>query len=142
MAPAITVPFGMVVGVGTAVAIWVLYRETRFGFEVRVISDSPAAAQYGGMNTTRKIVVVMVLAGGLAGLGGASQVGDFSHLLDPYGLPQSVYGYTGIVVAALSANSPLGVVLSAFLLGGLSNAGIQLARTRLPAGSSSASCKA
>ena len=132
--PAITVPFGMVVGAGTAVVVWVLYRETRFGFEVRVISDSPAAAQYGGMNTTRKIVVVMVLAGGLAGLGGASQVGDFSHLLDPYGLPQSVYGYTGIVVAALSANSPLGVVLAAFLLGGLSNAGFSLRGLDFPLG--------
>lgn len=132
--PAITVPFGMVLGVATAVVVWVLYRETRFGFEVRVISDSPAAARYGGMDTGRKIVVVMLLAGGLAGLGGASQVGDFSHLLDPYGLPQSVYGYTGIVVAALSANGPLGVILSAFLLGGLSNAGFSLRGLDFPLG--------
>ena len=132
--PPITVPFGMVVGVAAALVVWVLYRETRFGFEVRIISDSPAAARYGGMNTTRKIVVVMLLAGGLAGLGGASQVGDFSHLLDPYGLPQSVYGYTGIVVAALSANGPLGVVVAAFLLGGLSNAGFSLRGLDFPLG--------
>ena len=132
--PAIIVPFGMVLGVGTAVVIWVLYRKTKFGFEVRVISDSPAAAHYGGMNTTRKVVVVMLLSGGLAGLGGASQVGDFSHLLDPYGMPQSVYGYTGIVVAALSANSPLAVVLAAFLLGGLSNAGFSLRGLDFPLG--------
>lgn len=132
--PTIIVPFGMVVGVATALVVWVLYRETRFGFEVRIISDSPAAARYGGMNTTRKIVVVMLLAGGLAGLGGASQVGDFSHLLDPYGLPQSVYGYTGIVVAALSANSPLGVLVAAFLLGGLSNAGFSLRGLDFPLG--------
>ncbi len=132
--PAITVPFGMVLGVATAIVVWVLYRETKFGFEVRVISDSPAAARYGGMDTGRKIVVVMLLAGGLAGLGGASQVGDFSHLLDPYGLPQSVYGYTGIVVAALSANGPLGVILSAFLLGGLSNAGFSLRGLDFPLG--------
>ncbi|MDE0169869.1 MAG: ABC transporter permease [bacterium] len=132
--PAITVPFGIVLGVATAIVVWVLYRETRFGFEVRVISDSPAAAHYGGMDTGRKIVVVMLLAGGLAGLGGASQVGDFSHLLDPYGLPQSVYGYTGIVVAALSANGPLGVILAAFLLGGLSNAGFSLRGLDFPLG--------
>ena len=132
--PGIVVPFGLVVGVATALVVWVLYRETRFGFEVRVISDSPAAAYYGGMNTGRKIVVVMLLAGALAGLGGASQVGDFSHLLDPYGLPQSVYGYTGIVVAALSANGPLGVVVAAFLLGGLSNAGFSLRGLDFPLG--------
>ncbi len=128
------VPLGMVLGVGGAIAVWVLYRETGFGFEVRVISDSPAAARYSGMNTGRKIVVVMMLSGALAGLGGASQVGDFAHLLDPYGLPQSVYGYTGIVVAALAANNPLGVVLSAFLLGGLTNAGFSLRGLDFPLG--------
>ena len=128
------VPLGMVLGVGGAIAVWVLYRETGFGFEVRVISDSPAAARYSGMNTGRKIVVVMMLSGALAGLGGASQVGDFAHLLDPYGLPQSLYGYTGIVVAALAANNPLGVVLSAFLLGGLTNAGFSLRGLDFPLG--------
>ena len=130
----IVVPFGMVLGVASAVVVWVLYRETRFGFEVRVISDSPAAARYGGMNTTRKIVVVMLFSGALAGLGGASQVGDFAHLLDPYGLPQSAYGYTGIVVAALSGNNPLTVVLAAFLLGGLTNAGFSLRGLDFPLG--------
>ncbi len=130
----IIVPLGLILGVAAALVIWVLYRETRFGLEVRVISDSPAAAHYSGMNTKRKIVTVMVLSGGLAGLGGASQVGDFAHLLDPYGLPQSVYGYTGIVVAALAASNAFGAVLAAVLLGGLTNAGFSLRGLDFPLG--------
>jgi ABC-type uncharacterized transport system permease subunit len=134
LGPTIVVPFGMVLGLISAVLIWVLYWEMRFGFQVRVISDSVAAARYGGMSPKRKIVAVMLLSGGLAGLGGASQVGDFAHLLDPYGLPQSSYGYTGIVVAALACNNPFGAVLAAFLLGGLTNAGFSLRGLDFPLG--------
>ena len=54
----------------------------------------------------RKILAVLAISGAIAGLGGASQVGDFSHALDgdPNGLQKLGYGYTGIVVAALARN--------------------------------------
>ena len=69
-----------------AALVWVLYSRTRFGFEVKVIGDSPRAASYAGMRTRRKILAVMALSGAIAGIGGASQDGDFRHLLDPRGL--------------------------------------------------------
>ncbi len=98
---------------------WVLYARTRFGFEAQVIGDSPRAARYAGMRTRRKILAVMASPGAIAGIGGASQMGDFRHLLDARGLQQAGYGYTGIVVAALARYNPFAVVLVAFLLGGL-----------------------
>ncbi len=42
-----------------------------------MLGDSPRAARYAGMRTRRKILAVMAISGGIAGLGGASQVGDF-----------------------------------------------------------------
>jgi general nucleoside transport system permease protein len=128
------VPLGFVVAVGLSVAVWVLYARTRFGFEVQVIGDSPRAGRYAGMRTRRKILAVMCLSGALAGLGGASQDGDFRHQLDPRGLQQANYGYTGIVIAALARYNPLAVVLVAFLLGGLRNAGFTLQGADFPAG--------
>ena len=127
-------PFGLWVGISAATGLWVLYRRTRFGFEVRVIGDSAPAARYAGMRTRRKIVAVMALSGGLAGLGGASDVGDFRHVLDPKGLGQSGYGYTGIVVAALARLNPFAVVVVAIVMGGLANAGRALQGPDLPAG--------
>jgi simple sugar transport system permease protein len=132
----VVVPFGFVLGVVAAILLWVLYSRTRFGFEVQVMSDSPRAARYSGMRTRRKILAVMALSGGLAGLGGASQVGDFLHTLDadPKGVRAYGYGYTGIVVAALARYNPFAVVLIAFLLGGLQNAGAALQGTDFPSG--------
>ncbi|HSP74145.1 MAG TPA: ABC transporter permease [Gaiellaceae bacterium] len=128
------VPFGFVLAVILAVLLWVLYTRTRFGFEVKVIGDSWRAARYAGMRTGRKIVAVMMLSGAIAGIGGASQDGDFRHLLDPKGLTAAGYGYTGIVVAALGRYNPFAVVLVAFLIGGLQNAGYALQGADFPAG--------
>jgi simple sugar transport system permease protein len=130
----ITLPFGFLLGAAAAALLWVLYRSTRFGFEVRVIGDSPAAAHYAGISIRRKIVAVMALSGALAGLGGASEIGDFQHVLDPRGLQQAAFGYTGIVIAALARFNPLAVVLVAVLLGGLTNAGFSLQGRDFPAG--------
>jgi simple sugar transport system permease protein len=128
------VPLGFVLAFVAAALLWVLYARTRFGFEVKVIGDSWRAARYAGMRTSRKIVAVMCLSGAIAGIGGASQNGDFRHLLDPRGLTGANYGYTGIVVAALARYNPFAVVLVAFLLGGLQNAGYTLQGADFPAG--------
>ncbi len=130
----VVVPLGFVLAVALALALSGLYRRTRFGFEVQVIGDSPRAARYAGMRTRRTILAVMGISGALAGLGGASQVGDFSHQLDPKGLQQSSFGYTGIVVAALGRYNPLAVVVVGFLIGGLQNAGYTLQGADFPSG--------
>jgi general nucleoside transport system permease protein len=101
---------------------------------VKVIGDSARAGRYAGMRTRRKILAVMCLSGAIAGLGGASQDGDFRHQLDPRGLTQANYGYTGIVVAALARYNPFAVLLIAFLLGGLQNAGFTLQGADFPNG--------
>lgn len=128
--------FGFFLGLGIAAALFVLFRFTRFGFEMNVIGDSPRAARYSGMRTRRKILAVMAISGAVAGLGGASQVGDVSHELDasPQGLQSANYGYTGIVVAALGRYNPFAVCLVAVLIGGLQNAGTFLAGVDFPSG--------
>ena len=130
----LVVPFGFLLAVGIAVGLYVLFRLTRFGFEMNVIGDSTRAARYAGMRTRRNILLVMGLSGLLAGIGGASQDGDFRHLLDPRGLAQPGYGYTGIVVAALARYNPFAVLLVAILIGGLSNAGYALQGADFPSG--------
>jgi general nucleoside transport system permease protein len=130
----VVLPVGFLIGLAAAAVLWVLYARTRFGFEVSVIADSPRAARYAGMRTRRKILAVMAASGALAGLGGASQIGDFTHTLDPTGLQGAAFGYTGIVVAALARYNPFAVCAVAVLLGGLQNAGFTLQGVDFPSG--------
>jgi simple sugar transport system permease protein len=132
----IMLPLGAGLAVLVALVLWVLYSRTRFGFEVQVLGDSARAARYAGMRTRRKILAVMAISGAIAGLGGASQDGDFRHTLDadPNGLQRQAYGYAGIVVAALGRYNPFAVVVVAFLIGGLQNAGNTLQGAEFPSG--------
>jgi simple sugar transport system permease protein len=128
------VPLGFGIAIALAVVIWVLYRRTRFGFELQVIGDSQRSARFAGMRLRRKILAVMCISGAIAGLGGASFEGDFAYQIDPTGLQTSFYGYTGIVVAALARYNPLAVVPVGFFLGGLLNAGFTLQGADFPSG--------
>jgi simple sugar transport system permease protein len=132
----ILLPLGAGIALLAATVLWILYSRTRFGFETQVLGDSPRAARYAGMRTRRKILAVMAISGALAGLGGASQDGDFRHTLDadPNGMQKAYYGYSGIVVAALGRYNPFAVVLVAFLIGGLQNAGNTLQGADFPSG--------
>ena len=132
----VVVPLGFLIGLAVAVALWFLYSRMRFGFEVSVIADSPRAARYAGMRTRRKILAVMGISGAIAGLGGASQIGEFAHTLDgsPQGMQAAAFGYTGIVVAALARYNPIAVCVVAVLIGGLQNAGAFLQGPDFPSG--------
>jgi ABC-type uncharacterized transport system permease subunit len=130
----LTVPLGLLLGIGVAIVLALLRSRTRLGFEMQVLGDSPRAARYAGIRTRWVLVVVFCISGACAGLAGASQVGDFQHVLDPRGLQQSGFGYAGIVVAALARYNPIGVVIVAVLLGGLQNAGYALQGADFPSG--------
>ncbi len=130
----IIVPFGFVLGMVIAGWLYVLQRKTRFGFEMRVVGGAPTTARYAGMKPTRIVVAVAALSGALAGIGGAADIGNFRHVLDPKGLQQSGFGYAGIVVAALARLNPVAVVFVAVLLGGITNAGYALRGPDFPAG--------
>jgi simple sugar transport system permease protein len=130
----ILVPLGFGLAIAVAVALWVAYSRTRFGYELQVIGDSQRTARFAGMRLRRKILAVMCISGAVAGIGGASFEGDFAYQIDPTGLQSSFYGYTGIVVAALARYNLLAVVPVAFFIGGLQNAGFTLQGADFPAG--------
>ena len=130
----INLPIAFLIAILAGSAVWVLYKRTRFGFEVGVLADSPKAARYAGIRTTSTIVIVMALSGALAGLGGAADVGNFRGLLDAKGIQMAGYGYTGIVVAALARRNPLVTVVVAIFIGGLTKAGYALQGPDFPSG--------
>ena len=122
---------GIIVAGVAAVLVWWVIRGTRWGFELRVIGDSPGAARYAGINVGLKIIGVMAVSGALAGLAGAIEVGGVTRALDPGSLSTGL-GFTGIVVAAVARLNPLGIVPTAILLAGLLNSGSSLQQLGIP----------
>ncbi len=118
------VHLGLLFGLVAAVALWVVLRRTRWGYEIAVAGESERVARYAGMPTRRNILLVLGLSGALAGLAGMSEVAGVAHQLQPNLSPG--YGYTAIIVAWLGRLNPAGIVLVAVLLAGLLVGGDQL----------------
>jgi general nucleoside transport system permease protein len=98
-------------------AAWML-RTSTFGFELRAVGANPDAARTAGMSVARTTIVVMALAGALAGLGGSSVVlGAQANALT--GSVVGNIGFDGILVALLGRVKPWGVVLASLLFGAL-----------------------
>ena len=96
------------------VVYWFLFKTT-LGFEIRSVGANPDAAKYAGMNIIRNFVLVMALAGGLAGLAGTAQVLGVDHWVGQ-GFSAG-YGFDAIALALLGKSHPFGVVLAALLFG-------------------------
>jgi simple sugar transport system permease protein len=126
------VHLGLAFGLVAALALWVVLRRTRWGYEIGVTGENPRAARYAGMPTKRTIVMVMALSGALAGLAGMSEIAGIGHQLQRNFSPG--YGYTAIIVAWLGRLHPVGIIFVAFLLAALLVGGDQIQMTMgLPA---------
>jgi ABC-type uncharacterized transport system permease subunit len=108
---------GFIVALAVAwVVYWVLYKST-VGFEFRAVGANPHAAKYGGIGVATAIVLVMALAGGLAGLGGANETLGVLGRATP-GFTAQI-GFDAIALALLGRSHPGGVVLASILFGAL-----------------------
>lgn len=113
---------GFAIAVVLAVVLWLLLRNTTFGFRLRTIGDSHRAATYAGIGVPAATIAVMSISGALAGVAGAIEVSGVTDRLDPKALAIEL-GYTGIVIAAVARLHPLGVVPVAALLAAITTAG-------------------
>ncbi|MCC7511406.1 MAG: ABC transporter permease [Anaerolineae bacterium CFX3] len=127
----LTTHFGLVLGIVAAVIIWFVIYRSRWGYEIRLIGDNPQAAQYAGINITRNTILVMMLSGALAGLGGMSEVTGVIHRLQTTPIAAG-YGFTGIIVAWLSKLNPIAAIFVSILFGALLLAGREIQPSGVP----------
>jgi len=104
-----------------------LLERTTIGYEIRAIGLNPAAAETGGINIKRRIILALIISGALAGLGGAGEVlGVHRRFIDGF---SPGYGWDGLAVALIGGLNPLGAILAAILFGALRSGGMVMNRT-------------
>jgi simple sugar transport system permease protein len=107
-----------------AIVVWFLIRRTRLGFEARAVGSSPGSAKAGGVSIGGTQLRLFLISGALAGLVGMQQIlADRGHLPQNYIV---ALGFTGIAVAFLGQNNPIGIIFAAILWGVLSRGEVAL----------------
>jgi ABC-type uncharacterized transport system permease subunit len=112
---------GLIYGLVCLVLYWLLMTRTRWGLDMRAIGGNPEAARQLGLPVFRYILVVMFIAGGVAGLAGMVEVSAIQGRLVSELSPG--YGFVGFLVAWLAGTSASGIVLMAFLFAFISSVG-------------------
>ena len=92
-----------------------------FGYEMRIAGGSTLTAVYAGISAKQKAFVAMLIGGGFAGLAGAIELLSQTHRVST-GISQG-FGYTAIIVAAITGMRPLGIFLVGSLFGALAIGG-------------------
>jgi len=118
----IPVNLAFVLALVCCVLVYFFLWRTKWGFELRSTGSNATAAEYGGISVRKQIVIAMTISGMLAGMVGINEVMGYRHRY--YDGFSDNYGFTGIAVALLGRNHPIGVLISAFLFAILQRGGI------------------
>jgi simple sugar transport system permease protein len=108
---------GFLLAIACAVAVWFIQRKSVLGYEMRAIGENAKAATFAGIPVNKVLLKTAMISGGLAALGGFSEVAGLKGNLT-LELSQGI-GYTGIIVAILAMLHPIGVVFAAIIVAGI-----------------------
>lgn len=103
---------------------YILVWKTRLGYNIRAVGKNQEAAKYAGINVPRVIIITLAISGGFAGLLATNEILGVNHraVLNF----TAGYGFTGIAVALMGRNHPIGIFLAALLFGALFQGGAEL----------------
>ena len=109
-----------------AVAQYLFLWKSAGGFELRAVGGNPSASLSAGIPASRLMILTMMLSGGIAAMAGSTEVmGKYGCFIDGF---SPSFGFTGIAVAILGRNHPVGVLLTAFLFGVLDTGALRMGR--------------
>jgi ABC-type uncharacterized transport system permease subunit len=111
----------IIIGIALAIILYIVLNKTIFGYELKATGYNKHASIYAGMNGKRNIILTMVIAGAMAGLGGAfailapSTIAGSSMTYEPVSVI-AANGFNGIAVALLGSSNPIGIIFSALFI--------------------------
>lgn len=123
------VTIGLIFAVVVAILVWVLLEKTKLGYELKATGLNKHAAKYCGMNEKRNIVLTMMIAGGLAGLGAAIFYlsGIEEWMVQQTSVPSM--GFNGIAAAFLGGTNPIGAIFSSYFIQHITSGGSYVDKT-------------
>jgi simple sugar transport system permease protein len=123
--PASPLNVSVVIAAIASIAVYLFLWRTRAGYRLRAVGSIPGAAHYAGIRPRRQVLVAMAVSGALAGLVGMNEIaGVHGKLLLEF---VSGAGFTGIAVALMGRNHPVGIVFASILFGALFQGGAEVA---------------
>lgn len=105
------------IGLFVVLAFWWLMKKSKLGYSISMSGINPQFAQYGGIRVDRMRIMVMLMSGALAGLGGTVEIISMRWRFESGFAPS--FGNDGILAALLGSSTPLGTLVGTLFMGAL-----------------------
>lgn len=112
------VTYAIFIAIAVVLVVWFVQKRTSFGFEVSAIGRQLEFSEAVGMRVRRKVIIIFLISGAIAGIAGATEVLGVNKNFMPFFSTNPGLGWQGYYVAVLAHNDPLAVFLIAILFGG------------------------
>jgi len=100
---------GIFIALGIVILVYLVYRFTVKGYELKQVGDNIKFAKFGGINVAKTFISIFLISGFIAGIGGGVEI------LGPHGRFRASFsnnlGWDGIMIALIAKNNPFGVVI-------------------------------
>lgn len=116
---------GFIIAILAAFIVLLILNKTTLGYRLKAVGINKDAAEFGGINVEKSMVISMFIAGGLAGLGGTLQVLGVTQNVSTL-LASSGYGFQGIAVALIGNTTPIGTIFAAIFFSALTYGGAKV----------------
>ncbi|WP_301099091.1 galactose/methyl galactoside ABC transporter permease MglC [Otariodibacter sp.] len=94
-----------------AVVVWIMWNKTRFGKNIFAIGGNPEAAKVSGVNVSKNLVVIYMIAGAFYGFGGMLEAGRIGSATNNLGFLYELDAIAACVVGGVSFAGGVGTVI-------------------------------
>ena len=122
--PSSPLNLSILLALAASVFVWWFLWKSRAGYVLRAVGSNPSAAHYAGIRPRWQVLAAMGLSGALAGLVGVNEIAGVQGKLTLDFVAGA--GFTGIAVALMGRNHPVGIVLASLLFGTLYQGGVEV----------------
>ena len=117
---------GILIAVGLVVIIYLVYRCTIIGYELKQVGENRRFSRIGGINVTRTFLAIFLLSGFVAGLCGSIEVqGTYGKFTASF---SNNLGWDGIMISMIAGNNPIMVFVVAVIWGILKAGSLHMER--------------
>ncbi|WP_051475792.1 ABC transporter permease [Bacillus sp. J37] len=128
-----SVHWGFVIAVAAALIMYIIFKTTSAGYEVKMLGFNPFFASYGGVNRIKVMLTSMFISGALSGLAGTVEVLGTQYRFVDGALTGPGLAWTGLMATLLANSHPIGTAVTSIFLAALETGAMGLERnTQVP----------
>lgn len=125
--PGTSSSWGYLIGLMVTVTVYILYKYTIKGYELKQVGENLTFAKVGGVNVKKTFLSIFVISGFIAGLcGGVEVTGGYNKYISNF---STSMGWEGIMIADISGHKPIALILVSLVWGALKTGAMYMERS-------------